>query len=1082
VECHSCGKRGHFAKLCRSSNDKSVQIVKIKTVESTRRVVKNKPQKVITVPVLINNIPHEMELDTGCERSIISAKFWRQRLGLPNLSKSCVVFKTYTDQTFKPLGDLQSTLVYNNQSIVHSFPVGPGSSLFGRDLLQKFQIDWNSIKSQCNNVQQTVSCLSVNKLLQEYKDVFDPPSDKIKNFKANIVLNENAAPRFLKSRPIPFSMRTKVDKRLDLMEQTGVIEPIQHSDWASPIVIVPKADGRVRITGDFKHTVNSQLCINQYPIAVPDELFACVSGGSKFSKLDGTNAYHQIEVEDSCKRFLVINTHRGLYRYNVLPQGIASSPAIFQQFMDQLYKGIPHAGSYIDDGICSGQTDDEHFRSLQTILQRMRECNYKLCRNKCEFLKPSITFLGHGISKEGIHTHSGIIRAIQVIKYPKNVTELKSFLGLVNFYCKFVPFLADMCEPLYQLTRDKVPWIWSKQCSTAVDTVKKQLTSSPVLAHFNPHNPIGISCDASSKGLGVVLYHKIGTSEHPIAFASRMLTATEQNYSQIEKEALSIIFGIKKFFKYLCGRQFTLITDHKPLLAIFGPKSQLQSYVATRLHHWQLYLSQFHYQVVYRNTREHGNADALSRCTPQSSPPNETETESVVNFQVSDSVDVLPLTASKIRNALRKDPILSQVLIFMQSGWPQKLNPDQSQLQSFHTRKTELTLVQEVLLWGSRVIIPTALKQQVLAQLHSCHFGIVRMKAMARQLIWWPGLDHEIETLCRSCTECNQHCNNPPVQPLHPWQFPERPWQRLHIDLAGPFLNQMWLLVVDAHSKWPEVFPLNKDTTSRQVMSKMLECFARFGTPEQIVSDNGRQFVSSEFTRFLKVNGIRHTTSSVYHPRSNGEVERFVQTFKRAMSSSRGDIDVRLQNFLLQYRITPHSTTGSSPSELLQGKKVNTPLDLIRPSVQQHVANAQDRQCYSFNTKVKTRGFAVGQRVWVRTFSKNAEKWSLGSIQKCIGPVTYLVKVGEKQMKRHLDHIRAAVSDSISVELADNEEEAEPTSPSEFLTPKASPHSSPSQSSSSADIPEPTPSQSSPVQTRPKRNIRPVVRFGYDNN
>lgn len=360
--------------------------------------------------------------------------------------------------------------------------------------------------------------------------------------------------------------------------------------------MVPKPNGKVRITGDFKNTVNSQLCVSPYPLTNPEDLFASVAGGEKFSKLDGQDAYHQIELDEAFKKFIVVNTHRGLYRYNVLPQGVASSPSIFD-------KNIRMTGSYLDDGICSGKTDQQHLQSLKKILQRMRDVNYHLSRDKCEFMKRRIEFLGHVITEKGLHTSLKKVEAIANIKRLRDVTELRSFLGLINFYGKFVPFLADICAPLYRLLQHDVQWKWTKECETAFVKVKAKLMSNDVLAHFNPELSIGVSCDASPKGLGVVLFHRLPDGqERPIQFASKILTPTEQRYWQIEREGLSIIFGVKKFFKYLYGRKFIMITDHKPLLAIFGPKTGLPPLAATRLHHWSLYLSQFQYTVEYRNT------------------------------------------------------------------------------------------------------------------------------------------------------------------------------------------------------------------------------------------------------------------------------------------------------------------------------------------------------------------------------------------------------------------------------------------------------------------------------------------------
>lgn len=224
------------------------------------------------------------------------------------------------------------------------------------------------------------------------------------------------------------------------------------------VTVVPKSNGRVRITRDFKNTVNSQLHITQYPLATPDQIFHAVSGGVIFSKLDGSNAYHQMEVEEECKKFLVVNTHRGLYRYNVLPQGIASAPAIFQQFADEMLRGIQRTGTYIDDTLTGDKSEMEHLQNLRKIFKRMRAYNLYLSKEKCELCKPHVDFLGYILSKHGIHTDPNKVTAIEVIQCPQNVTELRSFLGLVNFYNKFIPNFSSCCEPLYKLTRNDVKW------------------------------------------------------------------------------------------------------------------------------------------------------------------------------------------------------------------------------------------------------------------------------------------------------------------------------------------------------------------------------------------------------------------------------------------------------------------------------------------------------------------------------------------------------------------------------------------------------------------------------------------------
>ncbi len=911
-------------------------------------------------------------------------------------------------------------------------------------------MDWSAIAKQCNQV--TDATTTLNSLLSEFQDIFQAPDSGsiIKNFKARIILKDDDVPKLLKARTLPYAVRHKVEAELDFMEKTGVLEKIDLSNWASPLVVVPKSNGKVRITGDFKNTVNSQLHITQYPLALPEDLFNSISHGEKFSKLDGTNAYHQMKVQDECKNFLVINTHKGLYRYNVLPQGIASSPAIFQEFMDQMLRDIPNAGSFIDDYIATGSSDADHLNTLRKIFLKMRDCNYKLSKEKCEFMKSSIEFLGHVISKKGIETSPKKVADIQSIPTPRDVHDVSSFLGFINFYGKFIPSLADIAEPLYKLTRTGVKWSWTKSCQNAFREIKHKLSSSTVLAHFNPNLPIGISCDSSSIGVGIVLYHVYpdGT-ERPIFYASKILNETERRYSQVEKEGFAIIYGLKKFYKYLCGRKFILITDHKPLLTIFGPKMQLPVYVATRLHHWSLFLSQFQYDVFYRKSEHHGNADALSRLR-QNADRASTAVESQVNQVVSEQLEVIPVTANEIQKETVRDPVLCQVMQLMTSGWPQKLSQDAPALQPFFTRRAELTVVNGLLMLGMRVIIPVRLRKRLLQQLHETHIGIVKMKTLARAYVYWPSIDFDIEEACKSCVLCQSNKPDPASAPLHPWEYPDKPMQRIHMDLAGPLHGRMWLVIVDAHSKWPEVFSMNNNTTTAAVITKLSEVISRFGIPHQIVTDNGRQFASVEFGEFCKRNGIKQTLSSPYHPRSNGEAERFVKTFKEGMKSADTQVDIHLSRFLFTYRVTPHSTTGQSPAELLQGRKLRNQLDLVRPDLKGHVEAKQAKQKHDYDKHTKQRTFNPDQDVWVRTFSKNEEKWSKGKIAQALGPVTYMVIVNGKNIKRHVDHIRNALQEATLP--VGTEESPSPPPPS-----------------SSQDSP---PKQPAPARRNPARNAR----------
>ncbi len=318
-------------------------------------------------------------------------------------------------------------------------------------------------------------------------------------------------------------------------------------------------------------------------------------------------------------------------------------------------------------------------------------------------------------------------------------------------------------------------------------------------------------------------------------------------------------------------------------------------------------------------------------------------------------------------------------------------------------------------MWGIRVIIPEKLQARVLKSLHKNHSGITRMKAIARSYFWWPGLDKAIEDLAKSCTACQAIQASPVVAPLHPWVWPETPWKRIHVDFAGPFMGKMFFIIVDAHSKWPEVVTMSA-TTSKHTIDALRSVFAHFGLPEQLVSDNGPQFSSSEFASFMKECGIKHVRCSPYHPSSNGLAERFVRTFKRAMRAGEKDepsIHRRLSDFLFSYRSTPHATTNTSPSELFLQRKLRTQFDLLKPSIKGTVEAHQAAQKVNHDQHSKLRSLDLGSLVMVKDF-RHSKQWIPGTIVKKLGPLTYHVDVGNGQiLKRHVDHLTLRQESSV---------------------------------------------------------------------
>lgn len=506
--------------------------------------------------------------------------------------------------------------------------------------------------------------------------------------------------------------------------------------------------------------------------------------------------------------------------------------------------------------------------------------------------------------------------------------------------------------------------------------------------------------------------------EQPIAFASRTLSSSERNYAQIEKEALSIIFGVKKFHKYLYGRKFVLLTDHKPLLTILGPKSAVPTLAALRMQRWALILLAYDYDIQYRRSSDHANADALSRLPCQRDTDESTDESEV--FCVS-HIDELPVSAKDIAEETRHDPLLSKVLDLTLSGWPRFVqNPE---LKPFCMRKDQLSTDQGCVLSGSRVIIPPKFRRRLLSDVHDGHPGITRMKALARSFLWWPGLDEETEIYVSQCAVCETTLNRPAAAPLHPWSWATTSWERIHVDFAE-INKQHYLVVVDVYSKWIEVLPTQL-TTTEKTAHLLRNLFASYGLPKVLVSDNGPPFTSTEFEQFLKTNGVRHVLTPPYHPASNGAAERAVQTFKKAwtrLEAQSVSPHQRLARFLFTYRNTPHTVTERTTAELFLKRQPRTRLSLLKPDMSEVVVKHQLHQRKAHDKWAKPlRMFNLGERVLVQDFRHPKKLWIAGTILKQRGPLTYDVQIGQRQVRVHVDHLCASKTSASSSRMDDGD-------------------------------------------------------------
>lgn len=883
----------------------------------------------------------------------------------------------------------------------------PGPTIIGRQWLKALKM-WplkvTTETARDDILQQITTNNMRKKLLNQVPQLFGPGKGEYNVSKRKLMMRENARPIAMKARKVPFALMPKVEQEIERLKSLGHLEKVKVSEWATPIVPVIKKDGSVRICGNFKLTVNPQLIVDKHPLPLIDEIFAAMSTGEKFSQIDLKHTCMQIPVDEASRNLLTIVTHKGLYRIRTkLTEGIASGPGGFQRIIEQSLAGIKRCIAYLDNVFITGRDDNEHLNTLIVTCTRLQQYGFKVNLDKCDLFKDRLNILGHVIDRKELHKAKDKIRAIIEAPRPANFKELSSFIGLITYYARFFPDRSVKLKSLYDCVKQS-EFQWTPECEQAFRWVKTELTSPRVLAHYNANEQIILACDASNYGVSAILSHKYkdGT-ERPIAFASKIIPEKKRHRALIDKEASAIIFEFKKFYNFIYGHNIILRTDHKPLIFIFVPKQEIPLTTASRLQRWAYYLSRFTYEIEYIKSSENGNCDALSRLPVRDDLPIFDNEYSAVNY-VSESLKTAD--ASTIAKETKKDNVLRKIVMYIHAGWPTKSDLTDIE-KAIYTKKDELFTEKGCILWGNRVLIPEVLREQILKELHELHFGIVKMKMVARSYMWWPGIDNDIEAVSSSCAVCLRERKTPRAVPLTPWPWPDKCWTRIHCDFLGPFFGHMFMVVVDAHSKWPEVIDMNKCTQPTRVINECRKLFARFGLPKHIVTDNGRQFTSTEFRDFTKRNGIKQSFTAPHHPATNGAAEKF-ETFKDKVGKivkSGKTLEYAVELFLFDYRETEHCTTGRSPAWMAMKREMRTRFNLLRPQAEDTVTAKQTAQIVARRGARKIK-FEKGDTVMVDDFSVRNNKRIQGTIVRQVSPVTYEVEVGNGRVwKRHADEI-----------------------------------------------------------------------------
>jgi hypothetical protein len=886
-------------------------------------------QNIVEYPPLyrvkINGVALKAMADTGASCSVLDQSTYHKLFSHIPLHRAECKINPYGIDSLRPIGKFVASVCHNDYSVTDTFFVLPGKSgcllsVKTSQLLHMVQV--NKPHSVC-----TVSPDIVTNFPQITEGI-----GKVKDKQFKLHIDKSIPGVVQRCRRLPFHMRSMVEQELKRLLDNDIIEPASGpTSWASPIVVVPKPNdpGRVRICVDMKEA-NKAIIRERHPMPTLDDLAEHLTGCSVFSKIDLRQGYLQLELDSESRDITTFVTHKGLFRSKRLSFGINSASEIFQKEIENSIKNVPQARNISDDIIIGAPTKDEHDVALAQVLESLANKGFTINLPKCAFNQSTVKYYGMIFSAEGMKPDPVKVDGIAKLETPSSVSEVQSLLGMTNFCARLIPNYSTLTAPLRKLLRKDAVFKWTDKQQKAFETIVNWLKSEPVTSYFDTNLETQITVDASPVGLGAVLTQKTREGQTKvISYASRSLTSVEQRYSQLEREALGVVWSCERFHIYVYGKPVTIYTDHKPLLGIFAKPS---SKLPTRLERWKIRLQPYMPDIRYRPGKDNP-ADYLSRHPDKLQTCDSNEdmlTEQYVNFIAGHAVPKA-MTLEEIAIATKGDPTLDAVKDLIRTGrwysvnkmvWNSQINL--AALHSYYNVRDELGVTQDgVVLRGSRVVVPALLQRKVIDLAHIGHQGIVKTKSLLREKVWFPNVDGMVQEKISGCIACQSTHDSKPCEPSQP----EKPWSHVCSDPSGHYL----MVICDEFSRFPEVEILNS-LTAKSVVSRMDKIFASRGIPEVLKTDNGTPFQSAQFAEFKEELGFKHKKITPYWPEANGQAESFMKCLGKIIKCSQTegkDWKRELFKFLRNYRATPHSSTGVAPATALNGYSLRTQLPEI---------------------------------------------------------------------------------------------------------------------------------------------------------
>ena len=778
-------------------------------------------------------------------------------------------------------------------------------------------------------------------------------------------------------RRIPQSQAKAVDDQLEEMIKQKLIKPSQ-SSFASNVVLVKKKDNTYRFCVDYRR-VNDISVKDAYPLPRIDECLDTMTGSAWFSTIDLRSGYFQVELAEEDAHKTAFITRRGLFEFQVMPQGMCNSAATFHRLMNLILAGLSYEAClvYIDDIVIYLNTRDVHLERLEVVLERLDRAGLKIRPDKCKLIQTEVLLLGHVISAEGIKTSPEKTDVVATWPVPRTVKETRSFLGLCSYYRRFVQDFAKTAKPLHALTGKYARFQWTEECQKAFEELKQKTITAPVIAFPRDEDTFILDCDASNEAIGAVLSQIQDGHERVIAYASRLYSKAEANYCVTRKELLAVVHFCKYFRQYLLGRDFIIRTDHSALSWL-----RKMSEPIGQQSRWLEILEEFTFTVQHRSGNKHGNADAMSRrpcrqchrmdgddtvISPQENVmSNNVGDDSVIKQQVNavsngDDIptEMDPWNPERLAKRQQEDIQLQEfynLKLKYPDGKPvwEEVIPTGEVTKILWSQWDNITMQDQVLYRNTlriheqdvstkQVIVPRVLRKQLMKMAHEGmtggHLGFEKTKVQVQRRAYWPGFSKDVLSFCQACEPCARYRRGAaPKQGLMEPLVTGDVMERVSIDITGPHptssLGYKYMLtIVDHFSKWADAFPIRNQEA--QTVAKVLldRVFCYLGMPLQILSDQGANFQSELFRELCISLDIEKIRTSIYKPSTNGAVERFHRTLNsmigRVVAENHRNWHELIPQIMAAYRASEHSATGFSPNKIMLGRECRAPIDLV---------------------------------------------------------------------------------------------------------------------------------------------------------